>query len=251
VSCAEISHSIRTASLTLFLWTFVYFYFCPYLILHYHCANFDSAHHSLLALLTLPFHPPFPLLHYSTITFLHLCHIPTSFFPVPCSPHLHLMLPLRALTHPPNLHHILNLYTSSPSTPSLTLYPLHPPSPYSHNMSSLILHYPLPHALPGIVKSHTECVELVSQKLGGKVLFKRELTVYDQSNTEVRLTLWGDKGNSSFPFSLWPIFISSFLPFFFSSFLLFYSSSFLFFFSSSLPLFASSSLLLFFSLLIF
>ena len=163
--------------------------------------------------MTLPFHPPFPLFHSSTIAFLHVCHIPTSLFPVPCSPHLNLILPLCALTHPPHPHHILNLYTSSPSTPpqplllltlytsststpSLAPYPLHPPSPYSHSMSSLILHYPLPHAYPGIVKSHTECVELVSQKLGGKVLFKRELTVYDQSNTEVRLTLWGDKGDS-------------------------------------------------------
>jgi hypothetical protein len=82
-------------------------------------------------------------------------------------------------------------------TPPHLLYPL------SLSFSLLTLHYPLPYALPGIVRSHTECVELVSQKLGGKVLFKRELTVYDQSNTEVRLTLWGDKGNSSSPpFSL-------------------------------------------------
>ena len=79
---------------------------------------FDFARHSPLALITLPFYSPLPLFHTSTITFLHVFHIPASFFPVPCSPHLHLVLPPRALTHPPHLH-ILNLYTSSPSTPHL------------------------------------------------------------------------------------------------------------------------------------
>ena len=39
-------------------------------------------------------------------------------------------------------------------------------------------------------------MELISQKLGGKVLYKRDLTVFDASNTEVRLTLWGDRGKT-------------------------------------------------------
>ena len=115
-------------------------------------------------------------------------------------------------------------FTFSTSTPP---HPLH--LTYSLSFTSSVSLHPL-HALPlpGIVRSHTECVELVSQKLGGKVLFKRELTVYDQSNTEVRLTLWGDKGNSSY-------------------LLLSLSDSSIHLFSSSLPFILSSSLCLFFS----
>ena len=48
-----------------------------------------------------------------------------------------------------------------------------------------------------IVRSASECVELVSQKMGGKVLQKRDLVVFDDSNTEVRLTLWGEKGDNT------------------------------------------------------
>ena len=50
--------------------------------------------------------------------------------------------------------------------------------------------------LSAIVRGATDCVELISQKLGGKVLYKRDLTVFDASNTEVRLTLWGDRGKT-------------------------------------------------------
>lgn len=45
----------------------------------------------------------------------------------------------------------------------------------------------------GIIASVGDCQELVSTKLGGKVLFKRDAVLYDDSNTEVRLTLWGDR----------------------------------------------------------
>lgn len=45
----------------------------------------------------------------------------------------------------------------------------------------------------GIVRSATDCSEVVSQKMGGKVLHKRDLTLYDDSGYDVRLTLWGDK----------------------------------------------------------
>lgn len=136
---------------------------------------------SAASLITLPFYPPYPALKTSTVAFLHVCYIRPAFALMTShsitsqsiSSLTFLILQLHALTHP---HHILTLYTLS----------------HSLSISLLTLH-----VLPGIVRSHTECVELVSQKLGGKVLFKRELTVYDQSNTEVRLTLWGDKGNSS------------------------------------------------------
>lgn len=47
-----------------------------------------------------------------------------------------------------------------------------------------------------VVKASTECAEIVSQKLGGKVLYKRDLTVYDASGCECRLTLWGDKAQA-------------------------------------------------------
>lgn len=44
-----------------------------------------------------------------------------------------------------------------------------------------------------IVRSAGECTELISQKMGGKVLYKRDLVLYDESGFEVRLTLWGDR----------------------------------------------------------
>ena len=47
-----------------------------------------------------------------------------------------------------------------------------------------------------VVRAASECSEIVSQKLGGKVLYKRDLTVYDASGCECRLTLWGDKAQA-------------------------------------------------------
>lgn len=49
----------------------------------------------------------------------------------------------------------------------------------------------------GVVKSATECSEITSTKLGGKQLFKRDLTLIDDSCCEIKLTLWGDKAQSS------------------------------------------------------
>lgn len=42
------------------------------------------------------------------------------------------------------------------------------------------------------VKAAGDISEIVSQKMGGKVMKKRELTVFDDSGCECRLTLWGD-----------------------------------------------------------
>lgn len=44
-----------------------------------------------------------------------------------------------------------------------------------------------------IVRSATDCSEVVSTKLGGKVLYKRDLVLYDDSGFDIRLTLWGEK----------------------------------------------------------
>ena len=49
----------------------------------------------------------------------------------------------------------------------------------------------------GIVKSAGECTEITSQKLNGKQLYKRDLFLFDDSLTEVRCTLWGDKAVDS------------------------------------------------------
>lgn len=49
----------------------------------------------------------------------------------------------------------------------------------------------------GVVKASTEPSTIISQKLGGKELQRRELTVVDDSNAEVRVTLWGEKALSN------------------------------------------------------
>lgn len=48
-----------------------------------------------------------------------------------------------------------------------------------------------------IVRAATDVNEIVSAKMSGKVLHKRELTLVDDSLNEVRLTLWGDKAISN------------------------------------------------------
>ena len=45
----------------------------------------------------------------------------------------------------------------------------------------------------GIVKHASEVAEIISTKLGGKQLQKRDLTLIDTSGADIRLTLWGDK----------------------------------------------------------
>ena len=69
---------------------------------------------------------------------------------------------------------------------------------YLRQFLNFCILYSLPSA--AIVRSASECVELVSQKMGGKVLQKRDLVVFDDSNTEVRLTLWGEKGDNPIQF---------------------------------------------------
>ena len=48
-----------------------------------------------------------------------------------------------------------------------------------------------------VVKHATDVSEIVSTKQSGKVMHKRELTLVDDSNAEVRVTIWGDKANST------------------------------------------------------
>ena len=44
-----------------------------------------------------------------------------------------------------------------------------------------------------VVKTAEDCAEVVSQKLGGKTLTKRDVTLVDESGVDVRLTLWGER----------------------------------------------------------
>lgn len=59
--------------------------------------------------------------------------------------------------------------------------------------------------LVAIVRSAEECKSIISQKMGGKELFKRDLVLYDDSNTEVRFTLWGEKAQEEFNWNEVPI----------------------------------------------
>lgn len=47
------------------------------------------------------------------------------------------------------------------------------------------------------VNDASDVQEIISQKQGGKVLKKRDLTIMDQSGAEIKLTLWGDKAESA------------------------------------------------------
>jgi replication factor A1 len=47
-----------------------------------------------------------------------------------------------------------------------------------------------------IVKHIGEMSEIISQKMGGKTLIKREITVCDDSGYEIRLTLWNNQAQS-------------------------------------------------------
>lgn len=49
----------------------------------------------------------------------------------------------------------------------------------------------------GVVRSASDVNEIVSTKLGGKVLQKRDLTLVDHTCAEVKLTLWGEKALSN------------------------------------------------------
>lgn len=56
-----------------------------------------------------------------------------------------------------------------------------------------------------IVKEFTEVSEITSTKMGGKVLHKRELTLVDDSECEVRLTLWGEKAQATYNWQDQPV----------------------------------------------
>lgn len=55
-----------------------------------------------------------------------------------------------------------------------------------------------------VVKSATECTSIMSQKLS-KELFKRDLTLIDDSLTEIRITLWGDRARQEGPWARQPV----------------------------------------------
>ena len=58
----------------------------------------------------------------------------------------------------------------------------------------------------GIVKSAGEMTEITLQKQGGRQLQKRELMILDETQNEVRLTLWGEKAmNNVFNWDDFPI----------------------------------------------
>jgi replication factor A1 len=48
----------------------------------------------------------------------------------------------------------------------------------------------------GIVKNCGDLSEIISQKMGGKTLQKRDILIVDDSNHDITLTLWGDKAVS-------------------------------------------------------
>lgn len=56
-----------------------------------------------------------------------------------------------------------------------------------------------------VVRAATEVSEIVSTKQGGRTLLKRDLTLIDESGTEIKLTLWGDKASTPYDWSSSPI----------------------------------------------
>jgi replication factor A1 len=56
-----------------------------------------------------------------------------------------------------------------------------------------------------IVRSATDANEIQSSKLGGKTLVKRDLNLLDDTNCEIKLTLWGDKAQAPYDWHTSPI----------------------------------------------
>lgn len=56
-----------------------------------------------------------------------------------------------------------------------------------------------------VVRAATEVSEIVSTKQGGRTLLKRDLTLIDESGSEIKLTLWGDKASTPYDWSSSPI----------------------------------------------
>lgn len=59
--------------------------------------------------------------------------------------------------------------------------------------------------LIGVVRDATDVSEIISTKQGGKTLLKRDLTIADDSGSEIKLTLWGDKASAPYDWRSLPI----------------------------------------------
>lgn len=57
----------------------------------------------------------------------------------------------------------------------------------------------------GVVKASTDVSEITSQKMGGKQLQKRDLTLIDETGCEIKLTLWGDRATAHYDWASKPI----------------------------------------------
>lgn len=53
----------------------------------------------------------------------------------------------------------------------------------------------------GIVKSVGDVAEIISQKMGGKVLHKRDIVIMDETLHDISVTLWGEKATAEDQFS--------------------------------------------------
>lgn len=56
-----------------------------------------------------------------------------------------------------------------------------------------------------VVKHATDVSEIISQKMGGRQLFKRDLTLIDETGCEIKLTLWGDRAQAQYDWASKPI----------------------------------------------
>jgi replication factor A1 len=56
-----------------------------------------------------------------------------------------------------------------------------------------------------VVKSAADVAELTSQKMGNKQLKKRDVTLIDDSGSEIKLTLWGDRAVANYDWASRPI----------------------------------------------
>lgn len=56
-----------------------------------------------------------------------------------------------------------------------------------------------------VVRQASEPTELISQKMGGKTLKKRDLNLVDETGFEIRFTWWGDKSTQEYDWQSQPI----------------------------------------------
>lgn len=57
----------------------------------------------------------------------------------------------------------------------------------------------------GVVKASSDVSEIISTKMGGKALQKRDLTLIDDSGCEIKLTLWNDRALANYDWQSRPI----------------------------------------------